>query len=712
MIDIQTMEEKIGLSFSDEQKPIIEWKDNPLAVIACAGSGKTTTIELNMLYKVLNYDIDPQKILCITFSKRAQLDMDERYDNLYQKLVDLPPVDRPTFTTFHALFKNILEYFKGYKYRVVSMNKYKYQLMQSINFNSDNQYDINELIESIGNYRSSLINTLESSDGLEGIDSVPQTMDFTYTEYKNVISTYLDIKAQHNEIDFEDMQSLLLQMLEDDTKRAEVIRFFNNVFEHVYIDEFQDISPIQHAIVDIMLNEDYKHFTVIGDDDQSIYKFRGSSSDFILQFPKSVLESQTLYLSTNYRCRTNILANVQTSIQANKKRFVKEIKPFTKGGTLGIVKDKPNFEQICTYIKEDVENKGIEYASKHFAVLGRTKFQLSLMADSLLERQIGVRFKDKSEALQMSKYYQEIFNVIKMIKQNDVTCIRKCAYKTVRGMAKKAADKIANEVEITGEYWFDILKRMRKGNSKLDGIERNVEDIRKGRNLDKLLSAVFDVLKDFYKNMSKKGSKNFEYFKDTINYLLEVAASKKYTYIQFVENEREKVRHINDNIATQSGIPIMTFHGSKGLEFENVYLIGVDNKYVPNAASLQLDIENKRVYDCLSNFEEERRLFYVACTRAKRKLFISYSTKRPSVFVHELKDMDNHRISTVLDAIDDKIAKYDFAKLIYNDKGSYTQHVTHQSKGYISKKLENQLKHLLKTKTVKNKKKRKDYKFN
>lgn len=710
MVDIKEMEQKLGLTFSDEQVPIIKWQENPLAVIACAGSGKTTTIELNMIYKVLNYDVDPRKMLCITFSKRAQIDMNERYDLLYKNISDLSPIDRPTFTTFHALFKGILEYFKGYRYNVVSMNKYRYQLMKAINFKSDNQFDINELIDSIGNYRSALINTLESADGIEGISSVPKIMDFTYEEYKNVISTYIELKKRNNEIDFEDMQSLLLQMLEDDTKRADVIRYFNNVYEHVYIDEFQDISPIQHAIVDIMLNEDYKHFTVIGDDDQSIYKFRGSSSDFILQFPDSVPESQTLYLSTNYRCRTNILKNVQTSIQANQKRFVKEIQPFIKGGTLGIVKDKENFEQICGHIRNDVEDKGIEYAAANFAVLGRTKFQLSLIADSLMERQIGVRFKDKSEALQMNKYYQEIFNVIKMIKQNDSSCVRKCAYKAVSGTTRKFAEKIANEVEITGEYWFEILKRMRKPNKKLEKIESIIDDIKKGRKLDKILNSVFELISGFYSNLSKKGNKNFEYFKDTINYLKEVAASKQYTYSQFVDNEREKVRHINDNIVTESGISVMTFHGSKGLEFENVYMVGVDNKYIPSAASIQLDIENKRVYDCLSNFEEERRLFYVACTRAKRKLFISYS-KRPSVFVHELKDIDNHRISTVYDAIDDKLSKYELAKLIYNEKGNYTNHVTNKAQGYISKKLENQLKHLLKTRPVKNKKKRKDYKF-
>src|SRR5699024_10497909 len=132
--------------------------------------------------------------------------------------------------------------------------------------------------------------------------------------------------------------------------------------------------------------------------------------------------------------------------------------------------------------------------------------------------------------------------------------------------------------------------------------------------------------------------------------------SKQYTYSQFVDNEREKVRHINDNIATESGISVMTFHGSKGLEFENVYMVGVDNNYISSAASIQLDIEIKRVYDCLSNFEEKRRLFLVACTRAKTKLFISYS-KRLSVFVHELKEIDNQRISTVYDAKDDKLRK-------------------------------------------------------
>src|SRR5699024_9147152 len=224
--------------------------------------------------------------------------------------------------------------------------------------------------------------------------------------------------------------------------------------------------------------------------------------DFILQFPDSVPESQTLYLSTNYRCRTNILKNVQTSIQANQKRFVKEIKPFVKGGTLGIVKDKENFEQICGHIRKDVEDKGIEYAAANFAVLGRTKFQLSLIADSLMERQIGVRFKDKSEALQMNKYYQEIFNVIKMVKQNDASCVRKCAYKAVSGTTRKFAEKIANEVEITGEYWFEILKRMRKPNKRLEKIESTIDDIKKGRKLDKILNSVFELLSGFYSNLS------------------------------------------------------------------------------------------------------------------------------------------------------------------------------------------------------------------
>ncbi|MBO0377046.1 ATP-dependent helicase [Staphylococcus warneri] len=711
MLEIKDLEERLNMKFSDEQIPVIQWKDTPLSVIACAGSGKTTTIELNMIYKVMNYSVVPEDILCITFSKTSQLDMDNRYNGLYKNVTEKQPVSRPHFTTFHALFKKILEYFQGYKYNVVSFDKYKFQLMQSIGFKSENNFDLNELIDAIANYRSSLINTLESLDGLENVDSVPNTLDFTYDEYRKVVTTYLALKEKHNEIDFEDMQSLLLEMLEDEYQREAVIQYFNNTYKHVYIDEFQDISPIQYAIIDIMLNEDYSNFTVIGDDDQSIYKFRGSSSDFILDFPSRIKDAQTLYLSTNYRCKENILENVITSIESNERRFKKDIQAFNKGGTVGIVKDRHDFKYICDYIEKDVKKYGVEYASENFAVLSRIKFQLSLVADALMERRIDVRFKNKKDALQMNRFYQEIFNVIKMIKQNDSESVKQYAYKVVRGLSKDKAKMISNEVVRTNSYWLDLARNKVNNKKSFKEVEINVNVIKQEMDLEKILIAAYDLLKPFYKSMSKRGSKNLDYFTDVVNYLIDVSKTNKMNYYQFVEKEREKVQRINQNIAHGQGISIMTFHGSKGLEYEHVYMIGVDNVYIPSYPKLQFDIENGRLYSCFATFEEERRLFYVASTRAKRKLFISYSSDKPSVFINELKHMDNHIKATVFDAIEDNMIKFDLAKRIFSKDGKHTEEVTTDVKGYLNGKLENQLKTLLKSNKVKNHKKRKDYKF-
>ena len=711
MVDIKTMQQRLGLIFSDEQIPVIEWKNKPLSVIACAGSGKTTTIELNMIYKTLNYRVNPTNMLCITFSKTSQIDMDNRYNKLYEIVAQAPPIERPHFTTFHALFKRILEYFKGKRFKVAQIEKYKYQLMRAIGFKSVNNFDLNELIDAIANYRSSLINTLESIDGLENIESIPDTLDFTYDEYKKVISTYLDLKAQHDEIDFEDMQSLLLEMLEDDDKREAVIQYFNNTYKHVYIDEFQDISPIQYAIIDIMLNEDYSNFTVIGDDDQSIYKFRGSSSDFILQFPNQIQGSQTLYLSTNYRCKSNILNNVKTSIEMNERRFKKDFQSHRKGGKIGIIKDKPDFERICGYIQQHVKEMGEDYATENFVVLSRIKFQLSLVADALMERHIDVRFKNKNDALQMNRFYQEIFNIIKMIKKNDSEIVKNYAYKIIKGLSKEKAKSVAREVDYTQSYWLDIAKIKVSNQKAMKETEKSILAIKNESNLEKILINVFDLLKGFYKSMSKRGSKNFDYFKDVVNYLQDIAKKDGINYYQFVEKERAKAQRINQNIINGNGISIMTFHGSKGLEFENVYMIGVDNIYIPGASKLQYDIENRRLYSCFATFEEERRLFYVATTRAKNNLFISYNSSKPSVFIHELKDMDNQRRATVIDAIDDNMSKFDLAKTIYKKDGSYTDFVTEDIKGYLNTKLEKQAKDLIQSNKVKNKKQRKDYKF-
>lgn len=711
MVDIKTMQQRLGLIFSDEQIPVIEWKNKPLSVIACAGSGKTTTIELNMIYKTLNYRVNPTDMLCITFSKTSQLDMDNRYNKLYEIVAQTPPIERPHFTTFHALFKRILEYFKGERFKVVQIEKYKYQLMRAIGFKSANNFDLNELIDAIANYRSSLINTLESIDGLENIENIPDALDFTYDEYTKVISTYLDLKKQHDEIDFEDMQSLLLEMLEDDNKREAVIQYFNNTYKHVYIDEFQDISPIQYAIIDIMLNEDYSNFTVIGDDDQSIYKFRGSSSDFILQFPNQIQGSQTLYLSTNYRCKSNILNNVKTSIEMNERRFKKDFQSHRKGGKIGIIKDKPDFERICGYIQQHVKEMGEDYATENFVVLSRIKFQLSLVADALMERHIDVRFKNKNDALQMNRFYQEIFNIIKMIKKNDSEIVKNYAYKIIKGLSKEKAKSVAREVDYTQSYWLDIAKIKVSNQKAMKETEKSILAIKNESNLEKILINVFDLLKGFYKSMSKRGSKNFDYFKDLVNYLQDIAKKDGINYYQFVEKERAKAQRINQNIINGNGISIMTFHGSKGLEFENVYMIGVDNIYIPGASKLQYDIENRRLYSCFATFEEERRLFYVATTRAKNNLFISYNSSKPSVFIHELKDMDNQRRATVIDAIDDNMSKFDLAKTIYKKNGSYTDFVTEDIKGYLNTKFEKQAKDLIQSNKVKNKKQRKDYKF-
>lgn len=714
LMDIECIETKLGFKFSKEQKQILEWKNKPLSVIACAGSGKTTTIELNMIYKEMHYRVDPNDILCITFSKSSQLDMNSRYDELYQKLKGDSPFERPDFTTFHALFMRILQRFKDVKYKVVDMNYYKVPLMKAINYSNDSEYDINEILEGIRNYRASLINTLESLDGIENIKSVPDMMNFTYEEYKTVVTTYNNLKQQNNVIDFEDMQSLLLEMLEDDEYRNEIVKYFNHSYKHVYIDEFQDISPIQYAIIDIMLDENYDHFTVIGDDDQSIYKFRGSSSDFILDFADSIPDSHTLYLSTNYRSRSNILKNVQTSIEGNERRLNKEILPYRKGGRLGILKDTPNYNKICEYIEQDIEKRGQDFAYDNFAVLGRTKFQLSLAADALMERNINVKFKRKTDSLQMSRYYQEIFGVIRLIKSNNPSDLTKYGYKIARGLSKKGAEKIANDIRYSGEYWLDVLMRNRSQNHKyIKSLYETVNEIKNGRKLDKLLRNTLFLLKDFYKKISKKGDKNYDYLKETVNYLTALAEEKGYTYNQFVDNERMKylrVKEISEETSDLKGVQILTFHGSKGLEFEHVYMIGVDNVFIPNSNSLQLDIENKRIYDCLANFEEERRLFYVACTRAKRALYITH-VNQPSVFIRELKDMENQRIATVLDATKDKISNYDLANAIFDKKGSYKSDITEKEKGYIGDRLRDELKKLAMEKKTKNKKKRKDYKF-
>lgn len=689
IINLQDIEKKLGYDLSEEQKAIMEHDGSPLAVIACAGSGKTTTIETKMIYDIENKKMKPEEILCITFSKAAQEDMVNRYDELSLAILNKEQIKKPLFSTFHSYFFNQLKSINKHNYKLVNIGNYTFALNKVLNFKLESGFDVNEGITEMLNYRAFLINTLQSSDGLEGVKKIPDGKIFNLNEYLLTIKEYESLKLKKGEIDFEDMQSHLFNILKNDVdSKNKLIKNFNRTYKKIYIDEFQDISLIQFQILYILLNNDYNNLCVIGDDDQSIYRFRGSSPEFILKFKIIIPDAEILYLSTNYRCRSEILDNVKKSISANTQRFNKPIKAFKKGGFINFLKDSDkNSSNVIYQLKNDLA----EYPDNKFAILCRTNLYGSIMADKLATEGIDVYFKSDTQILQKRSEFEEIMSVLKILKFNDLKEFEKNGHKLLLMTSKQLIKQFAIVSKEEKIHWIETIVDAKKfyTTTNISELRDLVFNIQSSYNLASDLRITSQALLPFYEKLYEtSGSTKINKFKIIFDYLIEYAEKYNLTYDEFLNSNSDKQNKFLLNNILKNGIAIMTFHGAKGLEFDNVYVINAVNSLTPGHENIKSLIDKKDLKQALEYLEEERRLFYVACTRAKYKLRICYAPENMSIFVHEILTGEDLTLLDAIQGIDYNIyakafkAAYD--NLNINDKNIINTLMSNRLKSQIN----------------------------
>lgn len=648
-MDIQTLESRIGYPLSDEQKKILTHQDGTLSVVACAGSGKTTTIETKMVYDIVNERVAPDEILCVTFSKPAQLDMRDKFQNIYTTITDSFPNHTPKFTTFHALFLNLLRGITRKKYHITNISAYMQQLMKVLDFQLESELDVKEGILEMENYRSFLINTLVSTDGTDGEYKHTFGVKFNKEEYMKVIRKYNLYKEVDNHIDFEDIQAHLLHyMRTDEEARQMVQQHIHESYKHIYVDEFQDISPIQFELLKLLIADRWEHVTVIGDDDQSIYQFRGSDPEFILKFNERVPNVTTLYLSTNYRCPNNILKHARRSIEGNINRLDKSIRAFKSGGDIQYIQEHKKYTETLEMIRSDF----YEAPTQTYAVICRNNLQLSIFADKMMSEGIPVYLKNQHQSLQSQEFYKEFLDVIDMVKNNDYDLFRTHGHKLYLLMAKAHIGRIAKEVEGAGLKWIDAMNndfRFTPTDKRL--VTAIVQEIEKETDMRKLVHYVKQLLSPFYEKLAEKGLTKVYRFNEVMEHFEIQFEKTPMTYEHFLKKEMSKQQAVIENSEHKQGIQLATFHGVKGLEFDNVYIIHAEGRMTPNRSILRMMVTEGQVLDAFKFIEEERRLFYVASTRAKSKLRIIYQLGDKSMFVDE---MEKGIPRNVLYALNDK----------------------------------------------------------
>lgn len=620
---IRSIQEAMKVKFSEEQLRIIKHSGKPLNVLSCAGSGKSTVLVAKMLYRELVSEVKPVNMLGITFNRDACGEIESRYEVARRKL-GLRRGSLPTFKTFHSLFYMILRNIKGYKdYGVVQEGKYMFQLMKLIR--SDGARENIEVYRDIMSYRSSLINHGISPDGLEG--AVFEDVPFNEENYRKVISKYIELKEADKVLDFDDMLVFLHTELID-KGNEEATESFRHVFRDVYIDEYQDISKVQMDIMDYLILEDDR-FVTIGDDDQSIYGFRGSNPSYIRDFIYRYPNAERLFLGDNYRCRADILNPVISSIEKNTVRVEKSIRAFNEGGKVVVVPIDNTFEELASVIKEDVKGMyGDDF--DEIGVLVRLNAQRMLIADILAENGVQVDIGGMNYSLRANKVYMTVMGLVDAIKNEDNNKFSEFGRVMFHSLHYTVMQKYRNDKR---RNWYEETITENRYNLPVYVLD-SVKKIKKTNNMKNAIGYVWRMVSDYYQDLAKKGFGNFEKVIEIYRHLFQI--SEGLTVAQFKKSENIKESFLSLYCNSGNAVQIKTLHSVKGLEFKTVYLIGLDGQKFPNERHIERLYEKYGEEAAVKYIEEERRLFYVGWTRAESKLVISYKKDDPTRFLREL----------------------------------------------------------------------------
>lgn len=622
MTTIRRIEQAAGVQFSQEQVNVIKAYGKPTSVNACAGSGKTTTLIGKLLYNELEFGVKPYEMLVISFTNKAVRDIEGRYQQLRRKMG--LPAYTPTFSTFHAFFKKMLSVYPDLAdMKLLTGTEYNYTLVKQVTDIGASLNTKTETVTSILNYRGYLINKGYSIDGISGAEQYYNPMDrnFSLKDYFKVITEYNRIKKENNELDFDDLQGEILKRIKDDKQKGVLLDEFKSTYTTVMIDEYQDISPIQYNIMREFLNViGDRHFVAIGDDDQSIYRFRGSEPKIIIDFEFKHLNAQRLYLSTNYRCPQNILSFVAPSIVKNKTRIAKTLQVASEGGNVNYIDTQYGYQEFVDRVTEDFTRT---VRKTDLAILVRDNALRMIIADLLMRRGVPVDIQNMNWSVYHSSVFNRLTEIVKTVKQakNQKFVEQSWIY------APHIKKENLKQYEYSSQMWVDevLNGRLRLGGGRDEIVKRML----KTQDAVELLTLAYSLVEQQYINGSKKGLYNIDTVRETYNYILDIAQGK--TYHEFKDDcERIKVQ-LSSNIGRQKVVNIYTMHGVKGLEFKNVYIYNPTDRYLLRAKHKghALDIETE---------EEERRLFYVAVTRAKKSVTLVYDSRESAQFVQECLD--------------------------------------------------------------------------
>lgn len=634
---IEQIEKVLCVKFSEEQLRAIIHNGTPLNILSCAGSGKTTTLIGKMLFMEMYYDISPAKILAITFNKEAITDMETRYYKARTKL-GLNKRLKITFKTYHALYYLILnsKFTDCTWNQIGGYTKYLKQLEASIRDNFQ-EYD-DDTLETIMSIRGFQVNNLLS------VEELKKTTKFLvsgieYEGYAAVIAEYTKLKLKDNRIDFDDLQLLMYDEIKNNPKVLEVI---HNAWEYIVVDEYQDISKVQLEILKLMV-KDHNKLTAIGDDDQSIYEFRGSRTEYIVDFSVHFKNAERIIMSTNYRVPKTILNPVTNSINHNSKRVSKSIKSFEEGGTLHYTNTEGSYDsaiKIADAIKE-IRDGGGDLSD--VVILLRNNSQQRIILDYLLHSDIPTSTQS-GFTLSGHMVVRDIKDIINMaLNDKDYYFFNRGYRKIMQYVTYNQAKFVQDRMQHEEKSWREIMLNsttnasVHESSSMLYQVE---EMVKNHESLEKIINVIQPLYREYLKYRVNKFGMNAYELGDVLKYMK--LLGKDMTYEKFYKElgRKESLKRFFET-NSEDAVRISTMHKMKGLEYKYVFLLDLTEDVLPNA-KIEEDIVDQYGQKYADEYiEQERRLFYVAWTRAKIYLNVLVNNRNPSRFILETLESDS-----------------------------------------------------------------------
>ncbi len=612
-----------------QQLQAVKYIDGPSLIIAGAGSGKTRVLTYKIIYLIEN-GYKPENILALTFTNKAADEMKQRI----AKLIPLYYVKKIWMGTFHSVFAKILRIeaqILGYSHNFTIFDtedskKEIDDIIKHLNLPTEN-YKADKIFSRISNLKNNLytpetyINTPELTQ-YDKIHGIP--------DFHRIFTIYQSRLKKYDAMDFDDLLLNTNILFRD---YPDILRKYQDIFKFILVDEYQDTNYAQYVIIKKLASRD-KKISVVGDDSQSIYSFRGARIENILHFHKDFPQLKIFKLERNYRSTKNIVNAANSLIEKNTKKIPKTIYTQNSQGekiyVVEVPKDIDESYFVAKKIKQLTQTQNYSYGD--FAIMYRTNAQSRLFEKAFRQNNIPYKIFG-SISFYQRKEIKDILAYLRMaINPYDNQAFKRIINVPKRGIGKTTIDKLTKIAMQNNASLWEVLTKIDKYTSlfqantlkKLNDFREMIELFREEApkmNAYQFVDFVQNKsgLKTYYEQEKFENPERLENLQEFLNDVSQFIQENNNAKIdEFIQTIALRTSEDKENPSDTKFVSIMTIHAAKGLEFKTVFIVGVEEGFIPLMSALFSS----------ADIEEERRLFYVAITRAKEKLYILYTRER------------------------------------------------------------------------------------